>query len=394
METKDDYEVRAGLLLGPVDNNPQRIKLIVVGTGGKSVKTLTLQVIPPPEFHPFVSELDALVMNAYQPLLPDPGGLWTTVFFKTRSIGKDKVHLADVLVLKNPTWNADLFAIRPPDGRDPDLIDLANLLALLVVNANPGSLERIPHQANISVEQVTNSVRHFHASFKRLAYTAIWDSFKAWDKKVNTLRERRAGLVSVLTESAALSAPPASAEYIETALVGLTKDARIRVADIVLESLLFHPAAFSRLLTNKTVATDVAEWLFRRTFNRTYVQLADWFQPVILYPKQTLISVVRDPSPDAPALLVVLKWEHTPRQVELLQELWNVGKLELRTVLSARMALLSWTHLDKWVRNGIPWPFLDEILPDLFRGRTQPLAMIWDNKTRTLARNPALFSTV
>lgn len=393
MEDQGEPTYQSGLLLGPVDKNPMNFRVILIGKDSNVGKTITISIIPS-EFHPFTSELEELALEAYTPLLPDPEKGWTCVQFRTESIDAQKVHKADVMVMKNPTWDAGTFSIRPPGCRTADTVDLSNLLALLVANANPGVLNKIPTgKLRPTMELVISIVHKFFSTFQRLSYVQFWDAFKAWDRKVEKLRSRRAQLLGALTQSTSMGKPPPSVELIKQILNSEVKgDKRLNEANILLEPLLLHPMDFVRLLDNPDVAGDVASWLFRRTFNRTFVRITEYFIPVVQYPKHTLIRVERDPTANKIPITVTLAWEHSPAEIEQLQELWNIGKKQLQKVFSPRLTLLQWTHLDVWVKNGILFPFMEEVLSDLFRGRTQPMRLDYDEKTRSLVRSQSAFS--
>src|SRR3989344_4347804 len=98
----DDGLLNAGLLVGPVADNPMQIKVIILGNSSLIGKTIQI-TLRQTGFVPKDSLTDLLI-DAYDPLLPSPASGWTAVLLDSVTSAKDGTYYADVHVLQNPIW--------------------------------------------------------------------------------------------------------------------------------------------------------------------------------------------------------------------------------------------------------------------------------------------------
>lgn len=387
MATAADESLNAGLLIGPVAGNPMNIKVIILGNSSAVGKTIqiTLHKSNFTAKDPDDAELADLLVDAYDPLLPSPASGWTAVLLDSVSPSRDGTYHADVHVLQNPIWDAELFSIRPPEMQTINLVDL---LGITVATSNPQTLSEFNNPAGVSLELLEQVMHRFNASFSKLNYELFWHAFERWNSKVEKKKTRHSRLLSVLALSVA--ATP-SIEVIRERLGAVTGDDRIRIADVMFAPLLKDEKVFKHLIEQQDLFNDVSSWLFRRTFNETAVLISDSLKRQFRYPENSAVPVrVINSGND---MLVLLRFKHSESEFKHLRNLWRIYHLNPRhAALSGRRAFLEWIHMEKYAEGGINFPFLQSAL-DMFNSRRSgTIQLSWDPTTKSFTRPRGLVS--
>jgi hypothetical protein len=379
----DDGLLNAGLLVGPVADNPMQIKVIILGNSSLIGKTIQI-TLRQTGFVPKDSLTDLLI-DAYDPLLPSPASGWTAVLLDSVTSAKDGTYYADVHVLQNPNWDAELFSIRPPETQT---INLVHLLGIKVVTSNPQTLSEFKNPANVSLELLEDVMHRFNASFSKLNYEIFWNAFERWNSKVEKKKTRHSRLLSVLALSVAETP---SIAVVRERLGAVTGDDRIRIADVMFAPLLKDKKVFKHLIEQKDLFNDVSDWLFRRTFNETTVLISDSLRREFRYPENSAVPVrIINSGND---MLILLRFKHSESEFKHLRELWRIYHLiPGPTTLSGRRALLHWVHMEKHAEGGINFPFLQTAL-DMFNSRRSgTIQLSWEPTTKSFTKPRGLVS--
>jgi hypothetical protein len=298
---------------------------------------------------------------------------------------KDGTYYADVHVLQNPIWDAELFSIRPPETQT---INLVHLLGIKVVTSNPQTLSEFQNPANVSLELLEDVMHRFNASFSKLNYEIFWNAFERWNSKVEKKKTRHSRLLSVLALSVAET--PSTA-VVRERLGAVTGDDRIRIADVMFAPLLKDKKVFKHLIERKDLFNDVSDWLFRRTFNETTVLISDSLRREFRYPENSAVPVrIINSGND---MLILLRFKHSESEFKHLRELWRIYHLNSGpTTLSGRRALLYWVHMEKHAEGGINFPFLQTAL-DMFNSRRSgTIQLSWEPTTKSFTKPRGLVS--
>lgn len=380
-----------GLLVGPVPNLPDNIRVVIVGNGGSVGKSIVIKLAKS-SFSPFDDpSLREFAEEAYETLLPSPERKWTAVYVTTWSIDANDVHQAEVQVLANPEWNAELFSLRPPS---PRTVNLSDLLGLLIVHAKPSLLPKFTKHSGIDPAVLEEMLKRFVVDFKQISMKEIWDGFEKWNKKVEKLKSSQLKLIAALgtTQVVDSSTIIPSLKQIRAKLDAKTGDDRLRLVDALFAPLLNDISGenFVKLLDQKhDLDQDAAAWLFRRTFNRTVVYVSRDFVAKYNYPKQTLIRSVVDPT--GIVTVIELGFDHSESEFLLLQSLWVVNLTKLKESTAARKTLLSWAHMDGIATNGVNFPWMTTAV-HLFSTRDRgQLNLFWDERLKGFVeKNPLI----
>lgn len=394
MEPAEERRMFSGVLVGPVGNNPMNIKVVIVGDNGTVGKTIQINVLKSSfsPINPNAEDTRAMLIEAYEPLLPTQSSGWTAVLVDVKSIEADKVHNAEVQVLQNPLWDPDVFTLRPPE---PETVSLTDLLGMMAVSAHPAALSRFNNPIPVSLDLINQILHRFRALFTKINYEVFWHSFEKWNAKLEKKKHKHSLLLSALALS--MERVP-KLDEIRDRLRTVVGNDRIRAADVMFAPLLRDENVFKifkRLASERDLRADLGDWLFRRTFNRTMVLITKLLQEEFNYPKNPLVQT--QVAFGGREMLILLKFSHTEAQFRHLRELWRLYQngSDRDPIIGAtgRRALLQWVHMEMYAEGGIDFPFLQQGLELFSQKRDGTIQLGWKAATKSFTRLGSLASS-